>query len=193
MVKVIMKEDSVKVPAEVTVSVKSKVVTVTGPKGKLTRSFSHVPIQIKEVVDQSKKVVAVSLRIWFAKSKSKSCVTSICHHINNMILGVTKGFKYTMKYGYNIKPMQPIAVEGGKVLQILNYLGDKYTRKIACVGDTRVAHKEGDPKKEIVITGIDKEAVGLTGAMIHQSCRPKGRDKRIFKDGIYFFQRELNE
>ena len=193
MVKVIMKQETVVVPDEVTISVKSKIVSVKGPNGQLSKSFTKVPIQIREEFNDQKKVVAVNVRIWFANSKSKSCVKSICSHIKNMIIGVTKGFKYTLKYGYNIKPMQPSAINNGKGIQIVNYLGDKYTRKINCVGDSIITTKEGDPKKEIIITGNNKEAVGLTGAMIHQSCRPKNRDKRTFKDGIYFFAKEVNE
>ena len=33
-----------------------------------------------------------------------------------MINGVTKGYKYVMKYGYKILPMQPVASEDGKEL-----------------------------------------------------------------------------
>ena len=193
MVKVIVKEDRVEIPENVTVSVKSKVISVSGPKGKLTRAFSTVPVQIIEETNDKKKVVAVVVRIWFAKSKPKSCVTTICRHITNMVQGVTKGFKYVMKYGYNILPMQPTAVEGGKVLQVTNYLGEKYIRKIRAVAGVTVATKDADNKKEIEICGIDRDAVGLTCALINQNCRSKNKDKRMFRDGIYIYQRGLQD
>ena len=142
MVKVIVKEDRVEVPEGVTLSVKSKVISVKGPRGELSRTFQTVPVQIIEETDASKRVVAVVVRVWFAKSKPKSCVTTICRHISNMIQGVTKGYKYVMKYGYNILPMQPTAVEGGKVLQVTNYLGEKYIRKIRAVRGVIVVTKD---------------------------------------------------
>ena len=193
MVKTILKHDRVEVPAGVTVSVKSKVVTVTGPKGTLTRAFRTLPVQVIEETDASKKVVAIQVRIWFAKSKPKSSVTTICKHIKNMINGVTKGFCYVMKYGYNILPMQPLTLEGGKILQISNYIGEKYTRKIVAVGGSIVTHKEGETKKELEITGIDRDAVGLTCSLINQNCKAKNKDRRKFRDGIYIFQRGLQE
>lgn len=193
MVKTILKQDRVEVPANVTVSVKSKAVTVTGPKGTLTREFRTVPVQIIEEVDAAKKVVAVQVRIWFAKTKPKSSVTTICKHIKNMINGVTKGYCYVMKYGYNILPMQPLALEGGKVIQISNYIGEKYIRKIKAVRGSIITHKEGETKKELEITGIDRDAVGLTCALINQTCKPKNKDRRKFKDGVYIFQRGLQE
>jgi large subunit ribosomal protein L9e len=193
MVKAIVKEEKVEVPANVTVSIKSKVVTVSGPKGKLSRSFQSVPVQILEELDASKKVNAIVVRIWFAKQKPKSCVTTICKHIQNMITGVSTGYKYVMKYGYNILPMQPTAVDGGKTLQVTNYLGEKYIRKIKCVSGVTVVTKEGEMKKEIEVSGIDRDSVGLTCALINQNCKSKNKDKRKFRDGIYIFQRGLNE
>ena len=193
MVKVIVKEDRVEVPEGVTLSVKSKVISVKGPRGELSRTFQTVPVQIIEETDASKRVVAVVVRVWFAKSKPKSCVTTICRHISNMIQGVTKGYKYVMKYGYNILPMQPTAVEGGKVLQVTNYLGEKYIRKIRAVRGVIVVTKETDAKKEIEVTGIDRDAVGLTCALINQNCRSKNKDKRKFRDGIYIYQRGLQD
>jgi ribosomal protein L6P/L9E len=44
MVKTILKEERVDVPENVTVSVKSKIVTVKGALGELTRSFQKVPV-----------------------------------------------------------------------------------------------------------------------------------------------------
>ena len=193
MVKVIVKEERVEIPDNVTVSVKSKVISVSGPRGKLTRAFQTVPVQIIEETNDKKKVVAILVRIWFAKSKPKSCVTTICRHIKNMVHGVTRGYKYVMKYGYNILPMQPVATEGGKVLQVTNYLGEKYIRKIRAVSGVTVVTKESDTKKEIELTGIDRDAIGLTCALINQNCRSRNKDKRKFRDGIYIFQRGLSD
>ena len=192
MVKTILKQELVDVPEEVTVSVKSKVVTVEGPKGSLTRSFRSVPIQIVEIKKEG-RVAQVMVRIWFAKSKPKSCVNTVCKHIRNMITGVTKGYKYVMKYGYSILPMQPVAIDGGKTLQVVNYLGQKYIRKIKACDGVTIKTGENDAKKEIFVTGIDPSAVGLTCALINQNCTIRNVDRRKFKDGIYIFSRQLDE
>lgn len=192
MVKAILKQELIDVPENVKVAVKSKVVSVEGPKGSLSRSFRHVPIQITEVKEGS-TVKQISVRIWFAKSKPKSCVNSICKHIRNMITGVTKGFKYVMKYGYNILPMQPVAIDGGKTLQVVNYLGQKYVRKIKCCPGVTVETNDADTKREIIVNGIDPNAVGLTCSLINQNCTIRNVDRRKFKDGIYIFQRLVAE
>lgn len=44
MVKTILKEEKVDVPENVVASVKSKVVSISGPLGKLVRSFQKVPV-----------------------------------------------------------------------------------------------------------------------------------------------------
>ena len=192
MVKAILKQELIDVPENVKVSVKSKVVSVEGPKGSLSRSFRQVPIQISEV-KEGNAVKQISVRIWFAKNKPKSCVNTICKHIRNMITGVTSGFKYVMKYGYNILPMQPVAIDGGKTLQVVNYLGQKYVRKIKCCPGVTVETNDSDAKKEIIVNGIDPNAVGLTCALINQNCTIRNVDRRKFKDGIYIFQRLVNE
>ena len=183
--------EMVEVPEDVKVSVKSKVVRVEGPRGELERSFRKIPIQIAEVKEDG-RVTKVMVRIWFAKSKPKSCVNTVCKHIRNMITGVTKGYKYVMKYGYNILPMQPVAIDGGKTLQVVNYLGQKYVRKIKACPGVIIKTGENETKKEIFVTGIDPSAVGLTCALINQNCTIRNVDRRKFKDGIYISQRLLD-
>ena len=184
MVRVILKKKEVQVPEGVTVTVAKKIVTVEGPKGSLKRSFLNTPVQIIPNKEEG-RVVSVLVRIWFSKSKPRSLVTSIAKHISNMIEGVTKGFKYTMKYGYNILPMKPTAIDGGKTLQVTNFYGQKYIHRVACQPGVSVAIDEDHVKKRILVTGISKEAVGLTCSRINQTFKSRGVDKRKFKDGIY--------
>ena len=188
-----MKEQKVEIPEGVTASVKSKVVTISCGTKKLVKNFRNVPVQLIEVVDDKKRVVAIAVRIWFAKNKQKSCVTTICKHISNMIVGVTKGFIFTMKFGYNLHPMQPLIIDNGHTLQVTNYLGGKYIRKVPAVPGSMVTGLDTDAKKEIEITGIDRDAVGKTCSLINQSCRPFRKDRRKFKDGIYTVSKEVKK
>ena len=184
MVRVILKEQRISVPEEVTVKVAKKIVSVEGPRGELKRSFLKTPVQIIPVKSEG-RVSEVLIRIWFSKSKARSAVTTISKHVKNMIEGVTKGFKYTMKYGYNILPMKPTAIENGTVLQVTNFYGQKYIHKVPTQPGVKVAIDEDHVKKRILVTGISKEAVGLTCSRINQTFKSRGVDKRKFKDGIY--------
>ena len=193
MVKTILKEERVTIPEGVEASIKSKIVSIKGKLGELSRSFQKVPVQFVPELDDKKRVSAIAVRIWFAKSKPKSCVTSICRHIKNMIIGVTKGFTYVMKYGYKIFPLQPLAIDNGSTLQVTNYLGEKYIRKVKAVRGTKIITTDQDQKREVKVTGIDREAIGLTCALIHQSCVAHNKDKRMFKDGLYLLHRNVSE
>ena len=46
MVKLTLKKDRVEVPESVTLELKSRVITVKGPKGDLVKSFRKFPVQI---------------------------------------------------------------------------------------------------------------------------------------------------
>ena len=83
--KVINTNQSVKVPDEVDVSVKSRVVTVKGPRGTLTKSFKHLAVDISM---PNKKTVRVEK--WFGKRKELAAVRTVCSHITNLMNGVTK-------------------------------------------------------------------------------------------------------
>jgi len=104
---------------------------------------------------------------------------TIRSHITNMIKGVNEGFTYHMKIVYAHFPMT-VKVAGNKVI-IENFLGERYPRNAKIVGSSKVKVK-GD---QVTITGIDKEDVGQTMANLEQATKIKGRDPRVFQDGIY--------
>ena len=81
MVRAILKFERVEVPENVKVNVKSKIVTVEGPRGTISRSFQKVPVQILSEKNEDGRVTAVVIRIWFAKNKPKSNVNTIKKHI----------------------------------------------------------------------------------------------------------------
>lgn len=67
----------------VTIKLKSREVTVKGPRGTLVRNFRHLNLELTLV---GKKKLRVD--VWFAKRKELACVKTICSHIENMIKGV---------------------------------------------------------------------------------------------------------
>ena len=103
-------------------------------------------------------------------------------HISNMIVGVTEGFTYTMKIVFAHFPMTVIVER----VVIDNFLGERHPRFSKIVGSAKVSVK-GD---EVTITGINKEHVGQTMANLEQATKIKGRDPRVFQDGIYLISKE---
>jgi large subunit ribosomal protein L6 len=69
---------------------------------------------------------------------------------------------------------------GGEVL-IENFIGERYARRADIVGDVKVTVKQD----EVIVSGIDKEAVGQTAANIEQATKISRKDPRKFLDGIY--------
>ena len=118
MVKQTLCKESVPVPDNVTLDIKSRIVTVKGPKGDLTKSFRKFPVQILVEKNADGKITNVIVRRWFSNKKEKSCVNSTKKHLENMINGVTREFKTIMKYGYKFFGMKLQTLENGKVLEI---------------------------------------------------------------------------
>ena len=65
------------------VSIKSRVVTVKGPRGTLVKSFRHMDLEIVKVGKNKLRV-----DVWFANRKQLACVKTICSHIENLFNGV---------------------------------------------------------------------------------------------------------
>ena len=65
------------------VTVKSRVVSVKGPRGTLVKSFRHMDLEIVKVGKNKLRV-----DVWFASRKQLACVKTICSHIENLFDGV---------------------------------------------------------------------------------------------------------
>merc|ERR1712080_438962 len=105
----------------------------------------------------------MGLEIWFGRKKDISLVKTLRSHINNMFIGVTKGFKYKMRYVYAHFPITGVInkIDGveGRQLEIRNFLGEKRRRTVNLVGDTTVLKSEG-VKDQIEVSGNSVEDVG---------------------------------
>ena len=162
------------------VEVRARVVTVTGPRGTLTRSFKDVSVDV--FVDKKKKTVTVEL--WFGKIKQVAVLRTIISHIKNMMLGVTKGFQYKMRFVYAHFPVNVNISDDGKVIEVRNFLGEKVIRRVEMLEGVTITRTE-EVKDEIILVGNSKENVGTSAAQIHQSTLVKKKDIRKFLDGIY--------
>jgi len=117
--------------------------------------------------------------------RAQALLGTILSKIRNMSRGVSQGFTYKMRVVSSHFPIT-VKVQGKQVL-IENFIGERFKRYADIIGDTKVDVRED----EIIVTGIDKEAVGQTVANIEGACRIRSRDLRKFPDGIYVYQKTV--
>lgn len=83
----VLKTEELEIPSGVEVTAKSRVITVSGPRGTLTKNVRHVDMDIRVIKGKSTKV---TLAVWQAGRKHVACLRTIRSMINNMVIGVTK-------------------------------------------------------------------------------------------------------
>lgn len=157
--KVIKSEELVVVPEGVTVNVKARVVTVTGPRGTLVRSFKHSRVSMTKV-SPSKIVISKT----FGLKKEISNVRTTLSHVNNMIKGVTKGFRYKMRFVYAHFPINAAISEQGSLVEIRNFLGERIIRKVYMYPGVQCVMSKN--KDEIYLEGNDIELVSRSGKQL---------------------------
>ncbi|KAL7509175.1 hypothetical protein ACHAXN_006182 [Cyclotella atomus] len=175
--KTVLASRTLDIPEGVTVEVKSRHVKVTGSRGTLERDFKHINMDLRKVGDNKLRV-----DLWFANRKQLACVRTVCSHIDNMIVGVTRGFQYKMRFVYSHFPIN-VSLNGGEV-EIRNFLGEKRVRKIKLLDGVKY-ERSADVKDEIALVGNDITKVSLTAAQIQQATNVRNKDIRKFLDGIY--------
>eukprot|EP00752_Nemacystus_decipiens_P009482 g8478.t1 len=164
------------VPEGVTLDVKSRVVTVKGPRGELVQSFKHVNLDLQKTGNR------LRVDLWFGTRKQLACIRTICSHVENMITGVTKGYLYKMRFCYAHFPIN-VSITG-RTVEIRNFLGEKRVRRVELAPGVDYV-RTADVKDQIELSGNDIHAVSMTAARIQQSTSVKRKDIRKFLDGIY--------
>jgi len=89
-----------------------------------------------------------------------------------------------MKLVFAHFPINAIISKDKKQVEIKNFLGGKKGHLIVCPEGTTVELSK-DVQNELVIEGIDNQAVSLTCARISQVCKIGDKDERKFLDGIF--------
>ena len=168
-----MLEYEVPVKEGVQVSLEGRCLKMQGPKGELSRDFSHP--KVKVAVKGSSIVISSEEE----GRKVKALMGTWRAHMKNMMTGVMTGWTCTLKLVYAHFPVKLEAKDGRLVIK--NFLGARSDRHAELVEGVDVKI-EGDTLR---LTGADKEKVGQAAANIEYSTRVKGFDKRVFQDGIY--------
>jgi large subunit ribosomal protein L6 len=166
-------KETIAIPDDVSATVDHLDLTVEGPNGSVTRRlwFPDVGVRVEDGI--------VVVESDSEDAKTAATVGTFHSHVQNMVHGVTEGWKYQMEVFYAHFPMQ-VSVEGEEVV-IENFLGERAPRRTPVRGDTDI---EVDGEK-VTLSGPDKEAVGQTAADIEQLTRVTDKDTRVFQDGVY--------
>ncbi len=172
---------TITVPDDVTVSINKRLITISGPKGEISRELWYPHIIIQHIDDE----ISVDVDTPAIRKEQKAMVGTFASHLRNMIDGVTRGYRYRMKMLYSHFPIQ-LRIKGDRFI-IGNFLGEKNERVAQILSGVDVAIN-GD---EVIVTGINKESVGQTAANIEQATTIKSRDPRVFQDGIYIIGKEM--
>lgn len=177
---------TINIPAGVDVKIRNRKVTVKGPRGTLSRDFSHLRVDLR--VDKLKEKNVVLVELWFGNRLQLATLRTVLSHIDNMIKGVTKGFLFKMKFVYAHFPINiVISGKNQKTIEVKNYLGEKMERVVQLIGETtaKLSKDIDGTKDEITVQGISLEDVAQSCANIQQIAKVRDKDIRKFLDGVY--------
>jgi Ribosomal protein L6 len=102
--------------------------------------------------------------VYHGNRKHVACIRTVRSIVNNMVTGVTKGFQYKMRYVYAHFPINVIINDGGKEVEIRNFLGQKVTFRVKMLEGCSVESSSAQ-KDELIITGNDLDAVSQSGKL----------------------------
>lgn len=167
----------VELPEGVSASFIDDVLLVKGAEGEVKRKFLFPGVNVS--VEGNKVVVSCSL----ATKREKKIVFSWLAHIRNMIFGSQKKFQYQLKVCSGHFPMN-VSVSNGSLV-VKNFLGEKSPRVLNLKPGVSVK-VNGDV---IIVESCDKELAGCVASDIELLTVKRGRDLRIFQDGIYIVKK----
>ena len=174
-----MEKIELTIPENITVQLDGLDLSVEGPNGKVSKRFHYPGLHI------STNEKTITLERATENRKTIAMTGTFKSHILNMFHGVTIGWTYELDILYAHFPMQ-VRVEQTFVV-IENFLGERHPRKTKILGDTNVSI-DGE---KVTVTGPDIEAVGQTAGSIEQLTIIKGKDPRVFQDGIYITKKSI--
>ncbi len=165
------------IPEGVNVSLSGNEFEVSGKEGSIKRSFNMGRLEFK--ISQSKIIIGNK----FSTKTEKRMMNTIASHLKNMISGVQEKWEYELKVCYGHFPFT--VKQNGKEIIIKNFLGEKVERKVNPVDGVDVSIE----KDIIKLRSTDKEKAGQYAANFEFATKIKGRDKRIFQDGVYIIKK----
>lgn len=130
--KTILSSDTMDIPEGVKIKVGAKVIEVEGPRGKLTRNFKHLNLDFQLITDEETGKKKLKIDAWFGSRKTTAAIRTALSHVQNLINGVTKGYRYKMRFVYAHFPINASITGSGTAIEIRNFLGEKKVGEIFC-------------------------------------------------------------
>jgi large subunit ribosomal protein L6 len=167
------------VPENVNIRMEGNTFIVDGRLGTLHKDLTKLPVTV-DIKDKKLVIKPPGMR------KKDLAVTNTAKSIiQSMIKGVERGFTYKLKVVY---AHFPISVKTkGKEIHVENYFGERAPRVSHIVGDATKVNVVGE---DVIVQGPSLENVSQTAANIEFSTKLKGKDQRVFLDGLYVYSKE---
>ncbi len=166
-------EKKVAVPQGISMHVQANLVKFSHGGKDVHKKFSA------GAIDLSEDGGTVKITAKNSKKKIFATANAIASQIVNLFTGLQKEFEYKLEVVYSHFPMNIVVKEG--FVEISNISGAKMPKKAKIIGLAKVAVKG----KDITVTSANKEYAGQTAANIESATKIKGKDRRVFQDGIY--------
>ena len=145
-------------------------------EGKLVKDLSHIAVTFGR---PEKNVISIEMH--HGVRKGVATLRTVRTIINNLIIGVTKGFRYKMRYVYAHFPINVNIEKNNETglhdIEIRNFLGEKYVRRVTTQPGVDVVASP-NVKDELQITGNSLENVSQSAADLQQICRVRNKDIR---------------
>jgi large subunit ribosomal protein L6 len=169
----------VEAPASVTIKKEGNLLQIKGPLGTIRKDFTRLPATVSV---QGNKI---TIKPYGTRKRDLAVTNTARSIIEGMIKGVEKGYTYKLKI---IFAHFPISVKvKGKEVHVENFFGERSARVSRIIGDAPKVSVVGE---DVLIQGPSLEDVSQTAANIELSTKTKGKDQRVFLDGLYVYAKE---
>lgn len=169
----------VEAPASVTIKKEGNLIEVKGPLGTVKKDFTKLPATVTVQGNR------ITIKPYGTRKRDLAITNTARSIISGMIKGVEKGYTYKLKI---IFAHFPISVKvKGKEVHVENFFGERSARVSRIIGEATKVSIAGE---DVVIQGPSLEDVSQTAANIELSTRTKGKDQRVFLDGLYIYSKE---
>lgn len=176
-----MKKDLTEVielPEGIDIEMINGMIKLKGKAGEISQKIP--PILPLKITDRK-----IEITVKNSTKKEKKMLKSFVAHIKKTIKGVNEKYVYKLQICFVHFPVTISYDEHKREILIKNFLGETKPRtaKILPNVDVKI---EGD---KIILSSVDKDIAGQSAANLEVATKIRGRDRRIFQDGIWITEK----